>query len=48
VKRARELGPRILLSLLATVLFSAVGDAQSSQEAPSYKITPLKSRLNST
>ena len=45
VKKARRLVLRMVLSLLATLLFSSVTEAQSSQEAPAYKITPEVSKI---
>ena len=45
MRKPRHLVPRVLLSLLATLLFFSVTQAQSSQEAPTYKITPEVSRI---
>src|SRR5215469_17243714 len=45
VNKPRELLPRIALSLLAILVLSSVTQAQSSQEAPAYKITPVLSTI---
>jgi len=37
--------PQLVLSLLATLLFSSVIQAQSSAEAPVFKITPVVSKV---
>jgi polyisoprenoid-binding protein YceI len=36
---------RVALSLLVTLLFASVAEAQSQQGAPSYKITPVTSKI---
>ena len=43
MKRPSELV--LWVVLLATLLFSSVAEAQSSQEAPTYKITPVVSKI---
>jgi polyisoprenoid-binding protein YceI len=44
-EKIATVGPRIALSLLATVVLSSVTQAQSSQEASAYKITPVLSTI---
>ena len=45
MKRPRKSVLGIVLSLLATLLLSSVTEAQSSQGAPVYKITPVMSKI---
>lgn len=45
MKRRRELLPPIMLGFLATLLFSSVTEAQPSQGAPTYRITPEISKV---
>jgi polyisoprenoid-binding protein YceI len=45
VKKPRRFVLRIVLSLLTTLSFSCVTEAQSSQEAPGYTITPVVSKI---
>lgn len=44
-KQARESLPRIMLGLVVTTVLSCAMQAQSSQEAPTYKITPIESKI---
>lgn len=45
MRKPQQLVLGIVLSLLATLLFSSETQAQSSQEAPAYKITPVASKI---
>jgi polyisoprenoid-binding protein YceI len=45
VKKPRQLMLRIVLSLLANLWFFSVTQAQRSQAAPVYKITPVMSKI---
>ena len=45
MKKPRELGVRAVLSLLAILSFPSAIQAQSSQGAPTYKITPVVSKI---
>jgi len=45
VKKRPELLLRIALGLLAALLLSSVAEAQSSETAPTYKITPVISKI---
>jgi hypothetical protein len=44
VKKPRQFVRRIMLTLLATLAFSSVAQAQSSQ-GPVFKITPVMSKV---
>jgi polyisoprenoid-binding protein YceI len=45
MKKRPQLALRIVLCLLVTLMFSSATKAQSSQEAPTYKITPVISKV---